>query len=242
MMKRMTYGAAALATGLLLIAAPVHAQGRPLVAPLSGGVDANLGDVDGSGAVRLDLNQGQSRICFHVEVEGLSPVSELRIVNLVTQQTVVVLQDGLSEESGCINVDKELVKEIRQNYSRYAVSVDTSQYPEGAIRGTLLLPSAAVGPNGLKIAHPNAGAGSSADSPGHNKVGESLEDHDQGFGNDDKNDMDEQEQADEDVQDDEADDDDDDDKDKHGQKDKNDDKDNGNNQGESGENGRGGGK
>ncbi|CAN5475396.1 hypothetical protein BH24CHL9_BH24CHL9_03510 [soil metagenome] len=44
-------------------------------------------------------------------------------------------ETGVSQ--GCVAVDKALVKAIRKNRADYYVTVHTSQFPAGAIRGQL---------------------------------------------------------------------------------------------------------
>jgi hypothetical protein len=45
-----------------------------------------------------------------------------------------VANDGLS---GCVEADKELIKDVRQNPSGYYVNVHNADFPPGAVRGQL---------------------------------------------------------------------------------------------------------
>lgn len=163
---------------LLTSVTPAFAQGRPLFAPLSGGSDPAKGDVDGSGFVWLELNQGQGRICLEAEISGTSQVMSIRIVEAESGRVRVALNSGVGLAAGCVEVDKDLVKQIRQEYEEYSVVVATSQYPNGALRGTLRNPTSEE--NGLRdgralpVIRPRGWNG---------PVGEQL---DRGRGNDDR--------------------------------------------------------
>lgn len=178
---------------LLITTSAALAQGRPLVALLSGGTDSAKGDVDGSGFVWLDLNQGQGRICFQTEVSGVSPVASIRIVEISSNRVVVAVNSGVGFASGCVAVDKDLVKQIRQNYAKYAIVIATSQYPNGALRGALRLPSADDREllrdwDDLPPVRPVGWNGPVGERVDGGKPGESPDDKDNGRGNDNRED------------------------------------------------------
>jgi len=43
--------------------------------------------------------------------------------------------DASGTSSGCVSVDPDLIKAIRQNPENYYVNVHTTDYPGGALRG-----------------------------------------------------------------------------------------------------------
>jgi hypothetical protein len=167
---------------LLLGATPVAAQGRPLVASLAGGT---TGDADGSGYVWLELNQGQGTICYELAISGTGPVSNLRIFDLESGQSVVLLLNGVGTTSDCVDVEKATIRAINRSAGDYGVVVGTSQYPQGAVSGALTVPSAKALPT-LPTPDDDDGPGNSDDAPGQNKPNEDPADRDNGAGNDDR--------------------------------------------------------
>ncbi len=139
MLQRIIAGVALALAAIALPASSALAQGgRPLMAVLTGG---ELGDRDGSGVAWLELNQGQGTICFDVRTQGTSPVSNLRVVHMATNRSLVLLQNGVGMAARCAPADAEFIKTVRQNAGEYGVVVGTSQFPHGAIAGTLMQPS-----------------------------------------------------------------------------------------------------
>lgn len=118
--------------------------GRPLRAQLTGSAEApGPGDDDGTGSAELALNQGQGRICYQISVSNIEAANAAHIhsgESGVPGPVVVPLMapsaiSGTS--SGCADVDKDLVKAIRQNPEKYYVNVHNASFPNGAIRGQL---------------------------------------------------------------------------------------------------------
>ena len=134
---------------VLALALPtfVSAGGRPFSIKLTGEAEVNQagvpnqGDLDGEGTAYLTLNQGQGEICYELTVSGIAPATAAHIhIAPVTAPGPVVVPlaaptDGSS--SGCVSVDPELIKAIRQNPENYYVNVHNAEYPAGALRGQL---------------------------------------------------------------------------------------------------------
>jgi len=131
---------------LLLLALPMStsAGGRPFVVPMDGAQEApGPGDADGTGTAWLWLNQGQGEVCWFYVVEDILLPATAAHVHLapagVPGPIVVPLSaaDASGEASGCVSVDKELIKAIRQNPGAYYVNVHNADFPGGAVRGQL---------------------------------------------------------------------------------------------------------
>lgn len=127
---------------LMALAATALAGGRPFTTGLSGASEVpGPGDPDGTGTAHLTLNQGQGEVCFDITVAnidaaigghihvGTSDVAGPVVVNLLGTTPSVL--------SGCVEADKDLIKDIRQNPEDYYVNVHTAPFPAGAVRGQL---------------------------------------------------------------------------------------------------------
>jgi hypothetical protein len=143
---RSILAAAVLAAALALAAGAspaVAVGGRPLSAALSGAneVPSGAGDPDGSGSARVTLNQGQGVICFDIEVSNIGTIRLGHIhagVAGVNGPVVVDFNPAVNGLNGCVsNVDRDLVKAIRQHPEAYYVNIHTVEFPAGAIRGQL---------------------------------------------------------------------------------------------------------
>lgn len=128
----------------VLFASPVAAGGKPFEIPLTGAAEApGPGDPDGSGTARFTLNQGQGEICFWLSVTNISlPATGAHIHRAPAGSpgpvVVPLTAPGTTgASSGCVAVDKALVKEIRQNPSEFYVNVHTPDFSAGAVRGQL---------------------------------------------------------------------------------------------------------
>lgn len=127
---------------LMMLAATALAGGRPFTTALSGANEVpGPGDPDGTGTAHITLNQGQGEVCFDITVAnidaaigghihvGTSDVAGPVVVNLLGSTPSVL--------SGCVDADKDLIKDIRQNPEDYYVNVHTAPFPAGAVRGQL---------------------------------------------------------------------------------------------------------
>jgi hypothetical protein len=121
--------------------------GRPLSTALTGAEEApGPGDADASGQADLRLNQGQGRICFDLSWEDIDGTVFAAHIHLappgVPGPILVPLFEGTfagtDSVSDCVDVDRSLVKDIRQHPSDYYVNVhSTPGFEAGAIRGQL---------------------------------------------------------------------------------------------------------
>ena len=116
--------------------------GRPLSASLSGAAEVpGPGDPDGSGKAEVVINQGQREVCFNITVANIAPAVAAHIhvgTADVAGPVVVSLTPPTSSSSkGCVSVDRDLLKAIRNNPSGYYINVQTPDFPPGAVRGQL---------------------------------------------------------------------------------------------------------
>lgn len=132
---------------VLALPGAVSAGGRPFTTTLTGEAEVtaagvpNQGDLDGEGTAFLTLNQGQGEICYELTVSGIAPAAAAHIhvgASTTTGPIVVHLAAPTSgSSSGCVSVDPDLIKAIRQNPENYYVNVHNADFPAGALRGQL---------------------------------------------------------------------------------------------------------
>ena len=116
--------------------------GRPISVTLTGAAERpGPGDPDGSGTATFQLNQGQGEICYELTATDIAPATAAHIhVAPVTAPGPVVVPLAAptsGSSSGCVTVDAELIKAIRQNPENYYVNVHNAAFPGGAIRAQL---------------------------------------------------------------------------------------------------------
>jgi hypothetical protein len=140
-------------TGLVVALAAVGVAaaddgGRPLSTTLTGAEEAPLpGDANASGQADLTLNQGQNEVCFTIswaDVDGEVFAGHIHVGAAGTAGPIVVTLftgafSGTDSITGCAgDVDKDLLKAIRQDPSAYYVNVHSRpNFLGGAVRGQL---------------------------------------------------------------------------------------------------------
>ena len=118
--------------------------GKKLDATLTGAAEVpGPGDTDGAGTAMLRLRSGQGQICASLMVTNITlPASAAHIHAAaagVAGPVVVTLPtpDADGNVTGCVAVERSLVKAILMNPADYYVNVHTSDFPAGAVRGQL---------------------------------------------------------------------------------------------------------
>jgi hypothetical protein len=150
MARRLLAIAAIIALAVLAAGGAVWADqsGRPFTTTLTGAAEVpGPGDPDASGSASIALNQGLGTVCFDVswaDVDGTVFASHIHLGTADVAGPVVVTLftgsfGGTDSASGCVeDVDRDLIKAIRQDPSAYYVNVhSTPNFPGGAVRGQL---------------------------------------------------------------------------------------------------------
>ena len=116
--------------------------GRPLTATLTGAAEVpGPGDADGAGTFKATLNPGQNQICYELAVSNIATPTAAHIHVGAPDKAggvVVTLEtpaDGTAKD--CVEVDREVVKQIIQKPADYYVNVHNAEFPDGAVRGQL---------------------------------------------------------------------------------------------------------
>lgn len=141
--KRLAVGC--LATAAMMTAASaqlVQEGGRPFTVQMTGAAERpGPGDPDGSGTARFMLNYGQGRVCYELTVTNIAPATAAHIHEAsVNSPGPIVVPLGAptdGDSSGCVDVDRDEIKEIIQDPGDYYVNVHNADFPAGAIRGQL---------------------------------------------------------------------------------------------------------
>jgi hypothetical protein len=136
------FGAGLTIAGALASALPASAGGRPFSVELSGANEVTAGDPDGSGTALLTLNQGKGEVCFELTYSDIDTPTRAHIHAAPAGSNgpiVVAFFDFVAPPptEGCVEADKELIKQIRQDPEGYYVNVHNADFPGGAIRGQL---------------------------------------------------------------------------------------------------------
>ena len=150
MRSRLTVLIAALAATLAFASVALAGNGgRPLSTPMSGAEEVpGPGDPNATGQADLRLNQGQRRICFELSWENIDGVVFAAHIHeapagdfgdIVVPLFEPVMFAGTGEFSDCVfDIDKSLIKDIRQHPDDYYVNVhSTPGFTAGAVRGQL---------------------------------------------------------------------------------------------------------
>jgi len=146
--RRLLAAAAAIVFAVLIPAGAEGADaGRPFATILTGAAEVPPADPDASGSASIVLNQGLGTVCFDLSwenVDGTVFAAHIHLAPAGMNGPIVVPLfagsfGGTDSVSGCIeDVDRDLIKAIRQDPSAYYVNVHSDpNFLGGAIRGQL---------------------------------------------------------------------------------------------------------
>ena len=134
--------AAVLTLGAALVTPlAADAGGRPFTTMLSGANEVGGGDPDGSGTAQVWVNPGRNVVCYEITVMNVDRAVAAHIHHApagVNGPVVVPFAAPTSgSSSGCVDVDRELARDIVMHPADYYVNVHTAVVPAGAVRGQL---------------------------------------------------------------------------------------------------------
>jgi hypothetical protein len=114
-----------------------HATGDQIVNPAGG-------DPNGSATFNLKVNRVKQRICYKVTFRGIKDVTASHLhkggPGQIARPIVTFFQGHKlnSPQSGCVhNVKKQIVKRLKRKPSAHYVDIDSTEHPNGAVRGQL---------------------------------------------------------------------------------------------------------
>ncbi|HRH41524.1 MAG TPA: CHRD domain-containing protein [Pyrinomonadaceae bacterium] len=115
-----------------------------LFTTLSGAAEVpGPGDADGTGTADITLHHDSREVCFDLKISNIGSATMAHIHKAAAGKAgdVVVTLTPLpnnKESHGCVkNVDKDLIKNMKDNPADFYVNVHTAEFPDGAIRGQL---------------------------------------------------------------------------------------------------------
>ena len=141
--RKLVVGSTVALVGLAGMAGFAGAGGRPLSTGLSGAEEApGPGDANATGQADLTLNQGLGEVCWS-QIDGTVFAAHIHQAAVGVPGPIVVplfegAFAGTAAVSGCVDVDPDLIKDIRHDPSAYYVNVhSTPGCTAGAVRGQL---------------------------------------------------------------------------------------------------------
>ena len=138
----------AIASIALIGTAPAVQPEQMLTVPLSGEAELDFahpaggtGDLDGSGVAKLTISPEKRKVCYNIEVDGVATPMLAYIhkgaANRIGPPVVGLLYGVGSDLRGCVPANTGMLSDILSNPSLYYVSVATTEFPDGALRGQM---------------------------------------------------------------------------------------------------------
>jgi hypothetical protein len=145
MLSGMKIAAALVSTALIGARAP-HAE--TLTIALSGVAETNFahplggtGDLNGWGLVKLTINPAKRQVCYDFAIDGVATPLMAHIRQAQMRRNgppIVSLFTGTgSDLEGCAPANTGQLADMIEHPSLYYVSIATTEYPDGALRGQL---------------------------------------------------------------------------------------------------------
>jgi hypothetical protein len=123
-------------------------EDQVLIVPLNGQDEFNFahpaggtGDLDGSGLVKLTISPAKRQVCFDFKVDGVATPVLAYIHEGPAERIgppVIGLIYGVgSSLNGCVPGNTGRLSDIISNPALYYVSLATTEFPDGALRGQI---------------------------------------------------------------------------------------------------------
>lgn len=140
--------AALVSTSLIGAANPSAPRDETLTIPLTGGAETDIahplggtGDLNGSGLVKLTISPARRQVCFDFRIDGVATplMAHIRQAQALRNgPPIVSLFTGTgSDLDGCAPANTGQLADMIEHPSLYYVSIATTEYPDGALRGQL---------------------------------------------------------------------------------------------------------
>ena len=139
----------ALASAAIVAASkPAIPNEKTLTVSLNGRAETNIahpgggtGDLNGSGSVELTISPGKRQVCYDFTVKGVATplMAHIRQARALRNgPPIVSLFTGTgSDLDGCAPANTGQLADMIEHPSLYYVSIATTEYPDGALRGQL---------------------------------------------------------------------------------------------------------
>jgi hypothetical protein len=146
MKRRGTVAAFAVALAVCLAIPIVAGAGTGITAHATGDqiVNPSGGDPNGSATFNLKVNRVKQRICFRITFRGIKDVTGAHLhkggPGAIARPIVTFFEEDKADspQTGCVHdVKKQIVKRLKQKPSAHYVDVDSTEHPNGAVRGQL---------------------------------------------------------------------------------------------------------
>ena len=116
--------------------------GRPLSTTLTGAAEVpGPGDTDGTGTASITLNHGKGEVCYELTVDKIAAANAAHIhvgaVDKAGPPVANLTPPTNGSSKGCVELEKDKIKDILQNPANYYVNVHNAEFPDGAVRGQL---------------------------------------------------------------------------------------------------------
>jgi hypothetical protein len=123
-----------------VVASEQYKQGRMATTTLNGMNQLpELGDPNGTGVFKLRVDSAQNQICYELTTSNIGNVTGVQIHtgdrSAVGPTFIALKANSIGRD--CLAVDANKIGELNKNPTNFYVSVQTEEFPNGAIRGQL---------------------------------------------------------------------------------------------------------
>ena len=117
------------------------AMNPELGAKLTGKYEVPKGSPNGHGIVNLNLKAAAGKVCWTFQLAGVGSPTAAHIHKggAGVAGPVVVPLGGSYKAKGCASAPKNVIEAIESSPNAYYVNVHTAKYPNGSVRGQLVV-------------------------------------------------------------------------------------------------------